>query len=161
MKMSKTILVGSILAAALAAMVGCSDESNPFSGMLDGGLNVTADAKPGAPDGDLPPAPDGGGVRKCPAVPKRVIILGDSITNCTVIGGPNSADCVSKQFFDHVKAKWSPSAQYVNAAVGGAQTAGVKQQRAGLQTGAGHVLVMIYIGGNDLAPYIFQSDSTA
>jgi lysophospholipase L1-like esterase len=163
--MSRTTFAS--LVAALAAVslagAGCSDDSNPFGATLDGGLVVGADAAPGTPDATPGTTPDAGGgaVHKCPAVPKRVIVLGDSITNCTVIGGPNSADCVSKQFFDHVKAKWAPDAQYVNVAVGGATTSGIAQQMAGITTGPGAVLVMIYIGGNDLAPYIFQSDSAA
>ncbi len=162
--MSRTILVSSMVAAAAIAamaMAGCSDNANPFSGGLDGDIQGAPDAAKGTPDGGPTETPDGG-VRACPAKPKRLIILGDSITNCTVIGGPNSADCVSKQFYDYVKSKYAADVQYVNAAVGGAQTAGIKQQMDGLQTGMpGHVMVMLYIGGNDLAPYIFQSDAAA
>jgi lysophospholipase L1-like esterase len=161
--MSRTRIVG-VGAAVIAALAfaGCSDDANPFGATLDGGL-VTTDAKPGTPDGDPATVPDAstGVVHKCPARPKRVIVLGDSITNCTVIGGPTSADCVSKQFFDHVKEKWAPDAVYDNVAVGGALTEGIKTQMSGLTTGPGAVLVMIYIGGNDLAPYIFQSDAAA
>jgi lysophospholipase L1-like esterase len=158
--MSRTFILGSILAAALLTTAGCADEENPFSGTLDGGLVVGADAKPGDPDAAS--GPDAGTVmRKCPPAPQRVIVLGDSITDCTVIGGPNAADCVSKKFFDHVKTKWGPEARYENVAVGGAQTAGIAQQMSGLAGGPGHAMVMIYIGGNDLAPYIFQSDQAA
>ncbi len=160
--MSRILVSTMVAALAAVSLVACSDEANPFTGTLDGGI-ATADAKPGTetPDAAGGGSADAGGIRKCPVAPKRVVILGDSITNCTVIGGPNAADCVSKLFFDHVKTKWAPDAQYVNIAVGGAQTAGIKTQLAGLAGGPGHVLVMIYIGGNDLAPYIFQSDAAA
>jgi lysophospholipase L1-like esterase len=164
--MTRTTFVG--FCAALAALLplgACSDESSPFSATIDGGhMPGDPDAAPGAPDAMPVGAPDASTAspHSCPPAPTRVIVLGDSITNCTVIGGPNAADCVSKQFFDHVKQKWGPNAEYVNAAVGGALTAGVAQQMQGLKTGQpGAVLVMIYIGGNDLSPYIFQSDAAA
>jgi hypothetical protein len=60
-----------------------------------------------------------------------------------------------------VKTNYAPDAVYENRAVGGAQTAGLTQQYTQIQGGPGHVLLMVYMGGNDLAPYIFQSDSAA
>jgi lysophospholipase L1-like esterase len=94
-------------------------------------------------------------------VPKRVIVLGDSITACNVVGGKMSADCVSKKLFDYVKGSYAPDAVYENYAVGGATMSGLAAQIDQIPSGPGHALVVVYIGGNDLSPYIFMSDAAA
>jgi lysophospholipase L1-like esterase len=159
--MSRTSFVMSALVTALLAAAGCGGSNDPFQNTGDdAGTTATIDAGPGDPDASTAGS-DAAVAHACPPKPTRVVILGDSITNCTVIGGPNAADCVSKQFFDYVKAHYAPDATYVNVAVGGAKTADVPTQLQSVPGGAGPVLVMIYIGGNDLAPYIFQSDQAA
>ena len=151
-----------VMVGALAAMVaGCGSESDPFAHGNDADIDINPPGKIDAggeePRADASP----GGAVRCAKPPARVIVLGDSITDCSVVGGDMSADCVSKMFFDYVKANYGPDATYVNVAVGGAQTKGLTQQLAQVSGGAGHVLVMVYVGGNDLAPYIFQSDAAA
>ncbi len=164
MSMSRMLLVvGAVAAVGMVAVAaGCSDESNPFVNNGDGspGTDDPVDGGPGDVDA-RPPTADAGPLRACATTPTRVVVLGDSITACSVVGGENHADCVSKKFFDHVKSNYAPSATYENVAVGGAQTSGLMQQYTQVAGGAGHVLVMVYMGGNDLAPYIFQSDAAA
>jgi lysophospholipase L1-like esterase len=156
------LVISMVVACGLGA--GCGGESDPFAegdaggggGEFDAG-GPTIDAGGG---GDVDANTDQPGLR-CPPKPTRVVVMGDSITDCTVIGGPDSPDCVSKQFFDYVKANVAPDATYLNVAVGGAQTKALAQQTANVPPGPGHLLVMVYMGGNDLAPYIFQSDASA
>jgi lysophospholipase L1-like esterase len=123
-------------------------------------------------DGIDAPAPGDGGLgdasttvdaapHSCAPAPKRIVVLGDSITACTVIGGPQSADCASKKFSDYVIAHYAPGATYENHAVGGAKLADIAGQLTTIQAAAGPALVMIFIGGNDLSPFIFQSDAAA
>lgn len=121
-------------------------------------------------DVDAPPKGDGGltdgGVdidaapRMCSAKPSRVVVLGDSITACSVIGGPQNADCVSKKVSDYVIANYQATT-YQNLAVGGAKLADIAAQLNNIQPAPGPALVIIYIGGNDLSPFIFQSDAQA
>src|SRR5262249_7170016 len=104
---------------------------------------------------------DGGGPHHCRPAPKRVIVVGDSIVACSVIGGPQGAHCMSKQFSDYVIAHYGPGASHQNHAGGGAVLDDIAGQLAGVPATQGPSLVMIYIGGNDLSPFIFQSDSAA
>jgi GDSL-like lipase/acylhydrolase family protein len=163
--MSRILLVSSLLAASALSVAACSSDSDPFAAVPDAsGGGGTVDAASGAPDGGGGGEVDAGGggpLLTCTPIPTRFVVLGDSITDCTVIGGPDSADCVSKKVFDYIKAEYAPEVTYLNVAVGGAQTDGMAQQLQNVPGGPGHVLVMIYIGGNDLAPYIFQSDAAA
>jgi lysophospholipase L1-like esterase len=133
-------------------LVACSNK-DPFSGGADappkddGGLTdggTTVDAAP----------------RACSAKPSRVVVLGDSITACSVIGGPQNADCVSKKVSDYVIAQYGATT-YENHAVGGAKLADIAGQLTTIQPAAGPALVIMYIGGNDLSPFIFQSDAQA
>jgi lysophospholipase L1-like esterase len=50
---------------------------------------------------------------------------------------------------------------YENHAVGGAKLADIASQLDTIQPAPGPALVMLYIGGNDLSPFIFQSDAQA
>ena len=53
-------------------------------------------------------------------------------------------------------------AEAVDHAVGGAVTTDVpERQLATVKTGPGHALVVVYVGGNDLARYLFASDMAA
>ncbi len=141
-----------ILAVVLAA---CSSNKDPFAA----GIDASGSGSGSGGDGgaiDAPSAP-----HACVAAPKRIVVLGDSITACSVIGGPQNADCVSKQFADYVIAHYGPGATYENHAVGGAVMADIAGQLAGVSAAQGPTLVMLFIGGNDLAPYIFKSDAEA
>ncbi len=139
---------------ALLFLAACSSDKDPFAGGADappredGGVlgdgSMTADAAP----------------RMCAAKPSRVVVLGDSITACSVIGGPNTADCVSKKVADYVMAQHGATT-YQNHAVGGAKLSGIASQLSAIQPAPGPALVIIYIGGNDLSPFIFQSDQQA
>ncbi len=98
----------------------------------------------------------------CQPVPTRMVVLGDSIAACAGVGGKNSDDCAPKRLNDHLAATYGPLT-YENYSVGGAVTRDVPQyQLPDIEIGIpGHVIVMIYVGGNDLSPYIFQSDQAA
>jgi lysophospholipase L1-like esterase len=98
----------------------------------------------------------------CQPIPTRMVVLGDSIAACAVVGGKDSDDCGPKRLNDHLAANYGPLT-YENLAVGGAVTSDVPQyQLPDIEVGIpGHVLVMIYVGGNDLAAYIFGSDQAA
>jgi hypothetical protein len=167
--MSRFLLVSSVMATLVVA--GCSSKEDPFAldtdaSLMGPGIDATSNGNGGggnpdaAPPGTIDAGTDQPGLR-CPAIPTRFVVLGDSITNCTVVGGPDAADCVSKQVFDYVKATYAPKVTYVNVAVPGAQTDGLPQQLRNVAPGPGHLLVMIYMGGNDLAPHIFESDDAA
>jgi len=149
-----------VVTLATAGAMGCTSTADPFAGEGDGGTPA-ADAA-AATDAITAPPEDGGapGLR-CPPKPARMVVLGDSITACSVVGGPSSANCVSKQVFDYVKATYATGVVYLNVAVGASQTAGIAQQLQRVPGGPGHVLVLIYTGGNDLSPYIFQTDAAA
>jgi lysophospholipase L1-like esterase len=88
-------------------------------------------------------------------------VIGDSITACSVVGGAQNANCVSKQFADYVIAQYGPGATYENYAVGGAKIADIAGQLANVPTTQGPTLLMLFIGGNDLTPYLTQSDAAA
>lgn len=98
----------------------------------------------------------------CQPTPTRMVILGDSIAACAVVGGKDSNDCAPKILNDHFAATYGPLT-YENLSVGGAVTTDVPQyQLPDIEVGVpGHVLVMIYVGGNDLAGYIFGTDQAA
>ncbi|MEP6859935.1 MAG: SGNH/GDSL hydrolase family protein [Deltaproteobacteria bacterium] len=138
-------------------IAACSSNKDPFAG---------GDAGSGSSGGDAGHVADGGlfdaaPTHSCVAAPKRIVILGDSITACSVIGGPMAADCVSKQFSDYVIAHYGPGATYENHAVGGAVINDIAGQLAGVPATPGPTLVMLFIGGNDLTPYLNKSDAAA
>jgi lysophospholipase L1-like esterase len=139
------------LAVALL-LVACSNK-DPFSGGADAPPREDGGLTDGSSTIDAAP-------RMCSAKPSRVVVLGDSITACSVIGGPQNADCVSKKVADYVMAQYGATT-YENHAVGGAKLADIAAQLNTIQPAAGPALVIIYIGGNDLSPSIFQSDAQA
>ncbi len=145
--------------AALVLVAGCNSSSDPFAGGDGGGgrdAGTVVDAGAGGPDASGP--------ENWPSTPEpkpaRLVILGDSIAACSTVGGKDNADCAAKKLHVALEAT-NPGLVYQNLAVGGAVTANVPDsQLAGVTTGPGHVLVVLTIGGNDLSPYIFQSDAT-
>lgn len=140
-------------ALAFALFLVACNSKDPFSGGADAPPRDDAGRTDGGPTADAAP-------RACAAKPSRVVVLGDSITACSVIGGPQTPDCVSKKLADYVMAQYGATT-YENHAVGGAKLADIAAQLNTLQPAAGPALVMIYIGGNDLSPFIFQSDAQA
>jgi lysophospholipase L1-like esterase len=133
-------------------MEGSSTSSSDSGGPVDTG--DTTDTGDDTTTGE-PPA-------GCQPIPTRMVILGDSIAACAGVGGKDSDDCAPKRLNDHFAATYGPLT-YENLSVGGAVTSDVPQfQLPDIEVGIpGHVIVMIYIGGNDLAGYIFQSDQAA
>jgi len=145
------------LVLAIPLIVAACSSKDPFSGGGDAGGSGGGDAAHAADGGLFDAAPPHG----CVDAPKRIVVLGDSITACSVIGGPMAAACVSKQFSDYVIAHYGPGATYENYAVGGAQIKDIATQLAGVPASQGPTLMMFFIGGNDLTPYLTQSDSAA
>ena len=167
------------LAAALAA---CGSDSNPYApgpagsrpeggaggssaaggnstgGSAAGGNAGTPDASAMAETGS-PPSSGSGGVTK----PKRFIVLGDSIAACSNVGGKDGADCSLKKLHDYLATTYAPDLSYENHAVAAAIATDVPdKQLATVKAGApGHALVVIYVGGNDLAKYMFVLDGPA
>jgi lysophospholipase L1-like esterase len=176
-----------IIALALLASLGCAaNASDPFAGqptggssgggaggttpsgmggtVATGGTSATGGA-PAGPDagGSTGGAPGTGGAPAGGAAkPARMIVLGDSIAACQNVGGKMGADCSARKLYDYVKATYAPALVYENQAVGGAVTADVPaRQLEAVKAGPGAVLLLVYVGGNDLAKYIFSSDAAA
>ncbi|MEO6776303.1 MAG: SGNH/GDSL hydrolase family protein [Kofleriaceae bacterium] len=146
-----------VLVLAIVWFVAACSSKDPFAGGGDAPASAGDAAR--ASDGGLA---DAAPVHSCVAAPKRIVILGDSITACSVVaGGPTSANCVSKQFSDYVIAHYGPGATYENYAVGGAQLKDIAGQMANVPATQGPTLVMLFIGGNDLTPYLNLSDAAA
>ncbi len=143
-------------------LFGCGGGGDPFG---DGGPSNDgapgADADPNAPDA---PASDAGRLA-CAEAPARLIVLGDSIVACSNLfdGGINSPSCSPLLLQQYVDAEFSSGVTYENKSVAGAVTEDIPDNQLGtIDTGtAGHALVVIYIGGNDLQRYIFASDADA
>lgn len=146
-----------LLLAIPFVVAACSSNKDPFAGGGDAGGSAGGDAAHAADGGLFDAAP----THSCVAAPKRIVVIGDSITACSVIGGPMAADCVSKQFSDYVIAHYGPGATYENYAVGGARIGDIAGQLANAPATMGPTLVMFFIGGNDLTPYLGQSDAAA
>lgn len=98
----------------------------------------------------------------CQPVPARMVVLGDSIPACVGVGGKDSNDCAPKQLNDYLVETYGPMT-YENLSVGGAVTTDVSNDQIfDIEVGVpGHVIVVIYIGGNDLAQYMFLPDQNA
>ncbi len=156
--------IGAVILATMAMACGGSDD--PFAS--DGGNNNSADAAPGVDSrvgGNADARVNDAGTLTCAPTPQRFIVLGDSITACvgSAVGGKDSANCGPKIFHEYLKANVNPNITYENVSVPGAVTQDVPDsQIPGVTVGtSGHALVMIFIGGNDLQPYIFISDTAA
>lgn len=138
------------------------------SGLDSGSGGMDGSSSDGGSEGSAGDTTDGGDTTtgeppvSCQPTPTRMVILGDSIVACAGVGGKDSSDCAPKIVNDHF-AQNHGALTYENLSVGGAVTTDIPQyQLPDIEVGIpGHVLVMIYIGGNDLAGYIFQSDQAA
>jgi hypothetical protein len=94
--------------------------------------------------------------------PTRMIVLGDGIVACSNVGGKAAPDCSVKVLADYLSASYAPAMKYENAAVAGAVTADVPAgQLPMVKTGGGHVLVLVYVGGQDVAPPLLLPEATA
>jgi len=142
--MKRAILV-LVSAAALAA---CGSNSGPAA-TVDGG--ASADARHASGDGGV----------LCQAAPTRMVVLGDSIASCYGVGDANGADCGFNQFHGYLAAHYADGVTYENDAVPGAVAQDVPSQMTGVAGGPGHLLVVVQVGGNNLAPYMFQTDQQA
>jgi lysophospholipase L1-like esterase len=127
-------------------------------------------APPAPPGIDPPPAPPAmgatppAGASPPPAAPRpqRFIVLGDSIAACSNLGGKNAAACSPGLLYDYLKLTYAPTLTYENHAVGGAVSADVVHwQLPRIEAGPGHALVLVYVGGNDLARYLISLDVSA
>jgi lysophospholipase L1-like esterase len=137
---------------------GAATSSTPSDDSAD---SSAADGPDPAESGDEAPATTGEG--ECPTTPTRLVVLGDSILACYgEVIGPNSDTCSAKIFHGHVSATVGP-VSYENLAVPGAVTHDVAASQLGtIPVGMpGHVMVLIFIGGNDLSEYIIASDQAA
>jgi lysophospholipase L1-like esterase len=176
--MSKSLLLPLVLLAS------CGNSGNPFgavdagnsvpgaggttggSGGTTGGTGGTTGGTGGAAvDGPAPPRDAGSTAdattSRAACAPKRLTILGDSIAACFNVGGKTGAACSLKNLHTALSAKF-PGLVYDNQSVNGAVSDDVpSRQLATVMTGPGHALVIIYVGGNDLAKYIYQLDSFA
>lgn len=99
---------------------------------------------------------------ECAPTPTRMVVLGDSIFACFGVGGKADPRCSAWQVNQYVGDTVGP-VSYENLAVNGARTVDViNNQIPSMEVGMpGHVLVLIFIGGNDLAAHIFSSDEAA
>jgi hypothetical protein len=142
----------------------CGDTDNPFgdagitkpdSGEADTGVEDSGEVDTGTEEMDA------GNNTGCAPAPARMVVLGDSIMACVGAGGKQADTCGVKALHTQLTAMF-PDLTYENNSVGGAVTADVAEQQINtVQGGPGHVLLLIYIGGNDLAQYIFVSDQEA
>jgi len=161
-----------VVSLALVAVlsVACGDSNNPYS-VADGNPNTpdsnpntpdsnpnTPDANPNTPDAN-PNTPDANA--QCAGLPARMVVLGDSIMACVGGGGKNASTCGVKILHDYLDQNYAPGITYENIAISGDVTGGIPSQQNSIPQGAGHVLVVIYIGGNDLQPYLFKTDQQA
>jgi lysophospholipase L1-like esterase len=142
-------------AGAPAGMAGAGG-ATPAPGGGGGSGSAGSGGSPvtGAPDGG---APSSAGRPR----PARLVVLGDSIAACSNVGNENGPDCSLKKLADHLRSKYAPALVYENEAVGAAVTSDVPTQMGRVMGGPGHVLVLVYVGGNDLAKYMFASDAAA
>lgn len=155
---------------------GGSSQGDTATGSADGpGSNTTpgdtasmsgSDETPTeetGPTDDTGPADTGNvdetGAGECPPTPTRFIVLGDSIFTCFNVGGKDDEQCSAKALHSYLTEAVGPMA-YENIAVNGAVTNDVvTNQLPSLEVGMnGHTFVLILIGGNDLQPFIYESD---
>jgi lysophospholipase L1-like esterase len=157
-----------VVVAALAVGCGSSDES-PFGkgpqATSDGGGGGTTNPPGSGNPGPTTPAgdsgtPDNTGIA-CNKTPERYVVLGHSVAHCFAVGGVDSLSCASKKVQDDL-AKKHAGLTYENYAVDGALIADVvRNQLSRVQGGQGHVLLNLFIGGNDLAAHIYENDAQA
>jgi lysophospholipase L1-like esterase len=90
------------------------------------------------------------GLDACRPRPARMAALGDSIADCRFpfVKGDN---CAPELIAEYLKAHYAPDLQYQNFAVSGATTTDWPEQAHMVPEGPGHLLVWVYLGGNDIA----------
>lgn len=81
--------------------------------------------------------------------PTRMVALGDSIANCAL--SSLHGTCAPTLISEYMRERHVPELHYESLAVSGAITADVLRQASLIPPGSGHLLVWIYVGGNDLA----------
>ncbi len=155
--------------ACLLVVPACGGSDNPYDpstdadsdtdGDTDSDTDVDTDADTDTGTGS---GTDTGGA-SCYPTPSRLVVVGDSINACSNVGGRDSANCGPNIFHGTLESSWAPAVTYENHAVGGAVTEDVpNEQLPDVETGqSGHVLALVFIGGNDLQPYIFITDESA
>lgn len=140
---------------------GADGTAGPATGSGGQDTGPATDDGPGQTDGP-DPGTTTGDPSACAPTPSRMVVLGDSIVACAGVGGTNSDDCAPRQLNDWYADTIGPIT-YENLSVGGAVTRNVAESQLGaIEVGIpGHTVVVIYIGGNDLAQYIFLPDQAA
>jgi hypothetical protein len=161
MDVSNRILAG----MACIASAACGGSDNPYDPPADADTDVDTDSDTDTGTGtgtETGTGSDTGGPG-CYPTPSRLVVVGDSINACSNVGGRDGASCGPNVFHGTLSSSWAPGVTYENHAVGGAVTEDVpNEQLPDVETGvAGHVLALVFIGGNDLQPYIFITDSAA
>lgn len=140
---------------------GGSKTTEPKKGTTSGGGNQP---NPGGGTGGGDKTGDGGGKKDC-VLPARYVVLGDAVpAGAEGINGPDDPVNGFKKLHTYIKEKYKVAElSYENVAKAGAVTADIPgKQIDTVDTGkAGHVLVNIHVGGNDLAKFILKSDKAA
>jgi hypothetical protein len=145
-----------------AGTMGPGSGPSPSGGeTADSGAGTTVDSDTGTTvDAGGGTAGSGAGAG-CGTTPKRYVVLGHSVAHCFAVGGINSDMCSLKTTHSLMAQRY-PGITYENYAVDGAVIPDVvKTQLAKVAPGPGHVFVNLFIGGNDLAAHITESDTAA
>ena len=131
------------------------------AGVPDVSVSPPAPAPPAPPAPPTPPAVPPAMPGK--PIPARLVVFGDSIATCATAGDKNAATCSLKKLHAHLAAGGAgASLSYENLAVNGAETADVpERQLPRVAARPGHALVVIYVGGNDLRPFMMAPDAVA
>jgi hypothetical protein len=127
---------------------------------FDSGMAATECAHELAGDDlqDITASSDVYGIDVCRSTPRRLIVLGDSIAACSGLSGmAESPDCFGMLIADHLRGQLAPDLVTENHAAAGARTASLLQQAVEVEPGPGHVWVLVYAIGNDLAGHAMES----
>jgi lysophospholipase L1-like esterase len=155
---------------AMVAAAGCGSSEDPFSKSTpadDAGTGTGTGNPPGTipgsdagtvPGADAGPGPGPGPT--CAATPARYVVLGHSVAHCFAVGGVTSETCSLKNIHTYMATKFA-GLKYENYAADGAVIADIKGQIAKIPSGPGHLFVNLFIGGNDLAAHLYESDTQA
>lgn len=137
-----------------------SDSAGGGGGGTKGGEPGTTGGGDGSGDGG-----SGGGKKDCATLPVRYVVMGDAVPSGKVgVDGPDDEANGFKMLHTYIKETFPvKELSYENFAKGGAVTKTVPEEQLDKvpTDKAGHVLVNIHVGGNDLAEFIFKSDAAA
>ena len=89
------------------------------------------------------------GLDVCRPRPARMAALGDSIASC-LLADLDGTDCAPDLIASYVREHVAPDLEYTNYAESGALTADWRTQAEMVPTGPGHLLLWVYLGGNDI-----------